>query len=141
MKRTIATLVVAAALAGGGIAHAQQGHHGNHGQQPAQMQHGGGHGAHAGHGSSAATKDTPATAAYRAANERMHKDMDIAFSGNPDVDFAMGMIPHHEGAVAMAKVVLEHGKDPELRKLAEEIVKAQATEIAFMRAWLKRNGQ
>lgn len=109
----------------------------------AQQHHGApqaGHGAaapHAGHGA-AAPADTPATAAFKAANAAMHRDMDIAFSGDPDVDFVKGMIPHHNGAVDMAKVLIGFGKDPELRKLAEEIVAAQEKEIAFMREWLKR---
>jgi uncharacterized protein (DUF305 family) len=51
------------------------------------------------------------------------------------------MIPHHQGAIDMAKVVLEHGKDPEVRKLAEAIIKAQAEEIAWMRGWLEKRGQ
>lgn len=78
--------------------------------------------------------------AFTAANEKMHRDMAITFTGNADVDFVRGMIPHHQGAIDMAKITLAFGKDPEIRKLAEEIVKAQETEIAFMRSWLAKKG-
>jgi uncharacterized protein (DUF305 family) len=97
--------------------------------------------AHQHHGAPApaAAKPSAATKAFEAANAKMHKDMTIKYSGNADADFARGMIPHHQGAIDMAKVVLQHGKDPEIRKLAEEIIKAQETEIAWMKDWLKKN--
>ena len=83
----------------------------------------------------------PASQGYNAANLKMHRDMDIVYSGNADVDFVRGMIPHHGGAIDMAKVVLAHGKDPEIRKLAEAVIKAQEAEIAQMQEWLKKNAK
>jgi uncharacterized protein (DUF305 family) len=69
------------------------------------------------------------------------KDMDITYSGQPDVDFVKGMIPHHQAAVDMAKTVLAFGKDPEVRKVAEEIVRSQEAEIANLQQWLKNQTQ
>jgi uncharacterized protein (DUF305 family) len=97
---------------------------------------------HAPHGGPAVAGDqSPSSLAFGAVNDKMHREMRIAFSGDADLDFVHGMIPHHQGAVDMAKIVLAFGKDPELRKLAEAIVKAQEDEIAFMQAWLVKRGQ
>lgn len=94
---------------------------------------------HSGHGATD-TGDSPSTSAYIAANDKMHAAMSLEFTGNPDVDFARGMVAHHEGAVDMARVLLEYGEDPQMRQLAETIIAAQEAEIAFMRDWLARNG-
>lgn len=82
----------------------------------------------------------PASMAFMEANTRMHENMVMEYSGNADVDFIKGMIPHHQGAVEMAKIVLEHGKDPEVRKLAEGVIAAQESEIKWMTEWLAKNG-
>lgn len=58
-------------------------------------------------------------------------------TGDPDHDFVTMMIPHHQGAVDMAKVLLLYGKDRELRKLAQRIIRNQRHEILVMKAWLK----
>lgn len=95
------------------------------------------------HGSAGQPKgdSSPSSLAFHGINLKMHEKMDITFTGNADVDFVKGMIPHHQGAIDMAKTALAFGKDPEVRKLAEEIIKAQETEIALMQNWLKAKGQ
>ena len=69
----------------------------------------------------------------------MHSGMAIPYTGNADVDFARGMIPHHQGAIDMAQVQLRHGKDPAMRKLARDVIKAQEKEIQFLRQWLAQH--
>ncbi|ACS39098.1 MULTISPECIES: CopM family metallochaperone [Methylobacteriaceae] len=64
---------------------------------------------------------------------RMHDDMMVPPSGDPDRDFAAMMIPHHDGAIAMAQAELLYGKDPVLRRLAQGIIVEQGQEIAVMR--------
>ena len=69
----------------------------------------------------------------------MHRDMHNAgYSGEADHDFVKMMIPHHQGAIDMAKAVLLHGKDPQMRRLAQEIITDQQSEIQLMQLWLKQ---
>lgn len=94
------------------------------------------HSAHGGHMAATA----PWADAYDAANAQMHEGMAIAYSDNPDLDFARAMLAHHEGAVAMAQVQLQHGLDPEMRALAQTIIDAQGPEIEQMRAYIAKIG-
>ena len=82
-----------------------------------------------------------AGAAFAAANDKMMREMMVTLTGDSDRDFVTMMIPHHQGAIDMAKIVLQYGKDPEIRQLAEAIVAAQESEIAEMKAWLAGHGQ
>lgn len=136
----------------------QHNQHGQDGQMPMQggnaPMHGNMHdmmrGMHGGgmHGGTAMPRagQTPPPAdqsvsslAFRAVNDKMHRDMAIALQGDPDRDFAELMIAHHQGAIDMAKVAVAFGKNPEIRQLAEEIIAAQEREIAFLREWLEKN--
>ncbi len=79
----------------------------------------------------------PREAAYLAENkagmERMMADMAVKPSGNVDADFAAMMIPHHQGAIDMAVAELRHGKNQQLRRIAQEIIVDQQQEIAAMK--------
>ena len=73
---------------------------------------------------------------------QMNQDMMAAAQyKDPDVAFAAGMLPHHIGAVKMAEVELKYGKDPEMRKLAEDIINTQQAEIEQMQKWLKAHNK
>jgi len=71
----------------------------------------------------------------------MMQNMMMSYTGDADIDFVKGMIPHHQGAIDMAKIATQFAKDPALLKLANDIVTAQVSEIGFMTDWLKRHGQ
>lgn len=81
----------------------------------------------------------PSSEAFRAADDKMMRSMNAPMSGNADRDFVAVMLPHHQGAVDMAKIELQYGKDPAMRRLAAGIVRAQEREIAEMRAWQARH--
>lgn len=61
-------------------------------------------------------------------------------NGMPEHDFVTMMIPHHQGAVDMAKALLLYSKDSELLNLAQGIIAEQQNEIKLMQLWLKRHG-
>lgn len=81
-----------------------------------------------GHGNEA-----PFLAESQVAMSRMKKDMNIDPSGDVDRDFSAMMIPHHQGAIEMAQAELRHGKNEQLRRIAQEIIVEQQQEIAAMR--------
>ena len=142
MKTAIRTVAITIALAlattaGSALSQSSSDTHMKHGGSG--MPH---HGAHHGHETGRVeTNLDPVTRAFAEVNARMHANMDIPFSGDADVDFAKGMIPHHQGAIDMARIVLEHGKDPEIRRLASGIIAAQEKEIAILQNWLNKRGR
>jgi uncharacterized protein (DUF305 family) len=112
----IAAVIVASVLLGSGSTPAQQ--------PPPQMP---------GMNIGQSEANNPEVKAFRDANAKMHEAMNAPLRGDADWDFVLNMIPHHQGAIDMARVELQYGKDPELLKLAKDIIAAQKKEIAFMK--------
>ncbi len=138
LPQTIAAAALAACVAGGAYAQSSHGSHGASsaampGMDPemmsmmAEMQ--------------PKPTDTASTKDYKEAHRKMMKDMHKPFTGNADVDFRVHMIPHHQGAVDMARIALKHAMDAETKTMAEAVIKEQEREIAEMQAWLKKNGK
>ncbi|HDT6074897.1 TPA: DUF305 domain-containing protein [Enterobacter roggenkampii] len=86
---------------------------------------------------SASASSSSSSQEYMSGMKGMHDKMMAAVKeSDPDKAFAKGMVAHHEGAIAMAETELKYGKDPEMRKLAQDIIKAQKGEIEQMNTWL-----
>ncbi len=149
MKNTAKAFLALIAAAGlAGIAMAQTSHQGGHGS------HGSGHGQSGGaparmdpaamqtmmQGMMPSPSDPEPVRDYKSADMSMMHAMNVPYSGNPDVDFRRKMIPHHQGAIDMAKVALKHAKDPETKKMAQKIIDDQE-EITEMQEWLKKNNK
>ena len=106
------------------------------------MMQGGMTGGAAGEQKSAIDGMSDASRAYMDAMKMMEAPMMMgARDANPDKAFAQAMIAHHQGAIEMAKAVLQHGSDAEVKAWANEIIAAQEAEIAKMRDWLSRQAQ
>lgn len=157
-SHVLTSLIVAAGLSLvplAPIAAQHSGHQGHQGhgakkapgkQAPAkkapQKKRGSGGGAHpvghGGHGASAS--ETPAVVEFKAAHASMMRGMEVPYTGDPDADFRIQMIPHHQGAIDMARVAMRRARDPWTRQLAEAVIVEQQREIAEMQAWLAGRG-
>ena len=139
------TMILAAGVANAAVAQAPHQGHGTHGSAPAQAmmpmgQMDMGSMQKMMQGMMPSPNDPQSTKDFKAADMRMMHDMNTPYSGNPDVDFRRKMIPHHQGAIDMAKVALQHARDPETKNMAQKIIDDQQKEITEMQAWLKKNG-
>jgi uncharacterized protein (DUF305 family) len=88
------------------------------------------------------TSQSAATKAFMDAAERMHGPMMEGLqASDPDVAFVRAMIAHHQGAIDMAKVVLQYGKDDQAKKWANDVIREQQREINEMEEWLKKHAR
>ncbi|MFS1427308.1 DUF305 domain-containing protein [Vibrio splendidus] len=90
-------------------------------------------------GATAGTNLEASSDMMKSSMDAMHEMHMMKVTGNTDRDFVTGMIPHHEGAIVMSEKILPHLKDAEIRKFAENVIKAQKEEIKFMEEWLAKN--
>lgn len=92
------------------------------------------------HGASQPATGGPAWSELRHSMQAMHETMSsVKSTGNNDVDFVRLMLPHHQAAIDMAKAELLHGEDPQMRRLAQEIITDQQSEIDLMQLWLRQH--
>ena len=126
-SRTVLAALLSLGLAGGTLAQGTHDHGSMSDKEMGSMKHD--------------PKDNASTKEFKAADMAMMKDMDVPYTGDPDVDFRTHMIPHHKGAVAMAKVALRHAKDPATKAMAQKVVDDQEKEVGEMEAWLKKNAK
>jgi uncharacterized protein (DUF305 family) len=92
------------------------------------------------HSHSAKQTADPSWSELVASMNQMHAVMhSVESSGNSDTDFVRLMLPHHQGAIDMAKAELMHGQDPQMRRLAQEIITDQESEIELMQLWLRQH--
>ena len=148
MTRSISTALILLALAAPAAAQTSHQGHGSHGAPAAAGAPKGqaGVGAMSMESMQAMMKtmmpapgDAASTNDFKSADMKMMHDMAVPYTGNPDIDFRTKMIPHHQGAIDMAKVALVHAKDETTKTLAAQIIKDQEREIAEMREWLSKN--
>jgi uncharacterized protein (DUF305 family) len=83
--------------------------------------------------------DPASTRDLKQSHMNMMKEMPMEFTGDPDKDFAASMMKHHQGGIEMAKIQLRHGKDPEMRKMAEKLIKEQGEDNKEFADWLKKH--
>ncbi|WP_448192895.1 CopM family metallochaperone [Azospirillum sp. sgz301742] len=102
------------------------------------MMQGQGQGRHQGRGAQAMPAD-PASRGYMESMRTMNRNMRKPMTGNADQDFARMMVAHHQGAVDMARVEIEHGTDPDLKAMAQKVVDDQTKEIQQFQDWLKQH--
>lgn len=91
------------------------------------------------HGTEHADEAGAPLSGYRGAMQAMNQDLaTMPSSGNADRDFANLMARHHQAAIDVARVELQHGRDPEMRRTAQDVVQKQQQEISDLRTWLAR---